>query len=140
MARDLGVGVGDVVSLISPQGMDTPFGTQPRVNDYPVVYIFGVGRYDIDRTRVYMPFAEAQSFFDREGAADEIEVMVEDPDRVEALGPALARGGRAAGAALDLARRLRRVPLGARHRAAGDVHHPGDGGADRRAQHHLRAW
>ena len=35
-------------------------------------------------------FAEAQSFFDREGAADEIEVMVADPDRVEELSPALA--------------------------------------------------
>ena len=63
--------------------MDTPFGTQPRVSDYPVVYVFGVGRYDIDQTRVYMPFAAAQSFFDREAGADEIEVMVEDPDRVE---------------------------------------------------------
>jgi lipoprotein-releasing system permease protein len=84
------VGVGDVITLISPQGMDTPFGTQPRISDYTVVYVFGVGRYDIDRTRVYMPFVEAQSFFDREGAADEIEVMVDRPDRVEELEPALA--------------------------------------------------
>ena len=90
VARELGVGVGEVVTLISPEGMDTPFGTQPRISDYTVVYVFGVGRYDIDRTRVYMPFAEAQSFFDREGAADEIEVMVERPDRVEELEPALA--------------------------------------------------
>jgi lipoprotein-releasing system permease protein len=28
-----------------------------------------------------MPFAEAQSFFNREGVADEIEVMVDDPER-----------------------------------------------------------
>lgn len=90
VARDLGVGVGDVVTIISPEGMDTPFGTQPRISDFPVVYVFGVGRFDIDRTRVYMPLAEAQSFFDRDGAADEIEVMVEDPDRVEAMLPALA--------------------------------------------------
>ena len=83
MARELGVGVGDVVTLISPEGMDTPFGTQPRISDYEVVYVFGVGRFDIDRTRVYMPFAEAQSYFNREGAADEIEVMVAEPDRVE---------------------------------------------------------
>ena len=60
VARELGVGVGDVISLISPQGMDTPFGTQPRINDYEIVYIFGVGRFDIDKTRVYMPFTEAQ--------------------------------------------------------------------------------
>jgi lipoprotein-releasing system permease protein len=27
-----------------------------------------------------MPFAEAQSYFNRDGVADEIEVMVADPD------------------------------------------------------------
>ena len=91
IARDLGVGVGDTLSLISPEGMDTPFGTQPRVNDYKVVYVFGIGRYDIDKTRIYMPFAEAQSFFDREGGADEIEVMLKEPDRVEAIEPAIAK-------------------------------------------------
>ncbi len=79
IARELGLSIGDFVTLISPDGMDTPFGTQPRVNDYEVVYIFGIGRFDIDRTRVYMPFAEAQSYFNREGAADEIEIYAADP-------------------------------------------------------------
>jgi lipoprotein-releasing system permease protein len=85
VARELGVTLGDVVTLISPEGMDTPFGTQPRLNDYEVVYIFGIGRYDIDRTRVYMPFAEAQSYFDREGGADEVEVMLDNPADVDAM-------------------------------------------------------
>lgn len=89
VARTLGVGVGDAISLVSPDGMDTPFGTQPRISDYTVDYIFGVGRYDIDSTRVYMPFAEAQSYFNRENTADEIEVMVANPDRIEDLRPAL---------------------------------------------------
>jgi lipoprotein-releasing system permease protein len=90
VARELGVGVGDFVTLVSPDGMDTPFGTQPRISDYRVGYIFGVGRYDIDRTRLYMPFAEAQAYFNREGAADEIEVMVDDPGRVETMVAPLA--------------------------------------------------
>ena len=83
-----------MVTLISPEGMDTPFGTQPRISDYEVVYVFGVGRFDIDRTRVYMPFAEAQSYFNREGAADEIEVMVARArPRSSALRAAARRGG-----------------------------------------------
>ncbi|MBP7240857.1 lipoprotein-releasing ABC transporter permease subunit [Amaricoccus sp.] len=90
VARELGLAVGDVVTLISPEGMDTPFGASPRISDYEVTYIFGVGRFDIDRTRVYMPFAEAQSFFDRDGAADEIEVFVADPMQVDALRAPLA--------------------------------------------------
>ncbi|MCL3880753.1 lipoprotein-releasing ABC transporter permease subunit [Marivita sp. GX14005] len=83
VAREMGVGLGDNVRLISPDGVRTAFGTSPRVKAYEVVYIFTAGRYDIDRTRVYMPFAEAQLYFNRDGAADEIEVMIADPDRVE---------------------------------------------------------
>jgi lipoprotein-releasing system permease protein len=91
LARDLGVGLGGVVTLISPEGMDTPFGTQPRISDYEVVYVFQVGRWDIDRTRVYMPFEEAQVYFDREGAADEVEVMVARPGEVERYRGAIAQ-------------------------------------------------
>lgn len=83
VARELGVGVGDSIKLISPNGVRTAFGTSPRVVAYPVVYIFSAGRWDIDRTRVYMPFDEAQRYFNREGQADEIEVMVTDPDRLD---------------------------------------------------------
>ncbi len=83
VARELGLGIGDTITLISPDGVKTAFGTSPRVNSYDVVYIFGVGRYDIDKTRLYMPLVEAQSFFDREGQVDEFEVMVADPDKVD---------------------------------------------------------
>lgn len=83
VARELGVTVGDRVRLIAPGGVRTAMGTSPRVNAYEVVYIFTAGRYDIDTTRIYMPFIEAQSFFNKEGLADEIEVMVETPDAIE---------------------------------------------------------
>jgi len=83
IAQELGLAVGDTLKLISPEGAKTPFGVTPRVNSYKVEYIFTAGRYDIDRTRIYMPFAEAQSYFNREGAADQIEVMVKDPEQVK---------------------------------------------------------
>ncbi|MCB5408423.1 lipoprotein-releasing ABC transporter permease subunit [Pseudogemmobacter faecipullorum] len=85
LARELGITVGDRVRVISAQGVRTAMGSAPRTNAYEVVYIFTAGRYDIDKTRLYMPFAEAQSFFNREGFADEIEVIVDNPDRVEEL-------------------------------------------------------
>jgi lipoprotein-releasing system permease protein len=89
IARQLGVGPGQKIRLISPNGAHTPFGTSPRVGVYTVVYVFTAGRYDIDRTRIYMPFAEAQSFFNRDGVADELEVMVADPESVDDMAPAL---------------------------------------------------
>ncbi|MGR3515163.1 MAG: lipoprotein-releasing ABC transporter permease subunit [Paracoccaceae bacterium] len=88
-ARQLGVTVGDVLRLINPNGTVTAFGTSPRVNEYRVVYVFNSGRYDVDLTRAYLPFADAQVYFNREGVADELEVIVEDPEAIDALAPDL---------------------------------------------------
>lgn len=85
IARELDLALGDKITLISPDGIKTAFGTSPRVSAYEVVYIFGVGRYDIDRTRVYMPMSEAQLYFNRDGVVDEFEIQVEDPDEVQDL-------------------------------------------------------
>ena len=84
VARELNATVGDVIRLISPDGAQTPFGTTPRVSNYEVVYIFTAGRYDIDRTRVYMPFTEAQTYFNADGSATELEVMVDEPEDIDA--------------------------------------------------------
>ncbi|QMU57086.1 MAG: FtsX-like permease family protein [Boseongicola sp.] len=96
-ARSLGISVGDVLRVISPNGVRTAFGTSPRVAEYPVAYIFNSGRFDIDRTRAFLPFAEAQVFFNRDGVADELDVNVMDPEGIDAMAPALfeAAGDRA---------------------------------------------
>ncbi len=93
MAQELGVIVGDRVRLISPQGMQTAMGVSPRVNAYTIDYIFTAGRYDIDKTRIYMPFTEAQSYFNKDDLADEFEVMVKDPDTVDDYATALMEAG-----------------------------------------------
>ena len=94
IARELGVTVGDRIRLVAPSGVKTAFGSSPRVNAYQVVYVFTAGRWDIDKTRIYMPFAEAQSYFNREGLADEFEVMVQDPENIDAYTiPALDMAG-----------------------------------------------
>ena len=93
VARELGAEVGDSIRLISANGVKSAFGTSPRVKSYRITYIFTLGRYDIDRSRIYMPFAEAQSFFNREGVADELEIMVEKPESINDLVPALLAAG-----------------------------------------------
>lgn len=94
LAWELGLQVGDRLRLISPNGVRTPMGTSPRTMAYEVAYIFRTGRYQIDRTRIYLPFAAAQEFFNRDGVADEIEVMVERPESVDQMGTAfLAAAG-----------------------------------------------
>lgn len=93
VARDLGITVGDRIRLISPEGAQTAFGPSLRVSSFEVVYVFTAGRYDIDRTRIYMPLPEAQLYFNRDGVVDELEVMLADPERVDQLAMALMRAG-----------------------------------------------
>ncbi len=59
------------------------------MKSYTVAYIFTVGHYNIDQTRLYLPFGEAQSFFNREGQADQIEVFINDPEAVNSMISAL---------------------------------------------------
>jgi lipoprotein-releasing system permease protein len=81
--RLLRVNVGDTITLTSPRGARTPFGTVPRTKAYKVAAIFEMGMSEFDRSMMFMPLAEAQRFFDKGDAVDVLEVMVEDPERVE---------------------------------------------------------
>src|SRR5918996_789476 len=90
MAFRMGVGLGDPVTLISPKGTATAFGTMPRMKTYEVGAIFEVGMFEYDNSFVFMPLDAAQLYFDMEGRASELEIMVDDPDRVGAYRRELA--------------------------------------------------
>ena len=83
VARTLGANVGDRIRVVNPNGTRGPTGITPRTNAYEVVYIFTAGRIDIDKTRAYLPLAEAQTFMNRDLVVDEIEVTVVDPDEID---------------------------------------------------------
>lgn len=85
VAQALGVGLGDNITLISPNGLSTPFGRSIKSRGYKVSYIFRIGMHEYDKVFVYMPMAAAQRFFDREGRVDGIEVMLARPDAVSAM-------------------------------------------------------
>ncbi|WP_421912486.1 lipoprotein-releasing ABC transporter permease subunit [Mesorhizobium sp.] len=87
MAENLGLALGDTITLISPNGDVTPLGTTPRMKGYKVSAIFEVGMSEYDSSIVYMPFPEAQLFFNMDGQAQTIEIYVDNPDDVDALKP-----------------------------------------------------
>ena len=76
LARQLGVGTGDVVNLISPLGTPGPAGMVPRIKRFVVAGLFDSGMFDYDTTLAYMALPEAQRFFDMKGAVTGIEVRV----------------------------------------------------------------
>ncbi|RUU48145.1 lipoprotein-releasing ABC transporter permease subunit [Mesorhizobium sp. M6A.T.Ca.TU.002.02.2.1] len=87
MAENLGLVLGDTITLIAPDGDVTPLGTTPRMKGYPVTAIFEVGMSEYDSSIVYMPFSEAQLYFNMDGRAQTIELYVDNPDNVDALKP-----------------------------------------------------
>ena len=82
LAYRMALGLGDRLTLISPQGTATAFGTVPRMKAYEIGAIFEVGMFEYDNTLIFMPLAAAQLYFQLEERANELEVMVADPDRV----------------------------------------------------------
>jgi len=85
LAERLGIGVGDKVTLISPKGNVTVFGTVPRMRAYSIAAIFDIGMFEYDSGFVFMPLAAAQSYFRMPDAVTTIEVFVEDPQRARRL-------------------------------------------------------
>ena len=83
LARSMGVRLGDSLSVLSPDGNPTAFGTTPRVKSYKIAAIFNVGEYHYDGSFVFMPLSAAQLFFKVPGAASSLEVFVKDPDNIQ---------------------------------------------------------
>ncbi|MEM9206169.1 MAG: lipoprotein-releasing ABC transporter permease subunit [Pseudomonadota bacterium] len=82
LARALGLGSGDRITLLSPRGVVTPFGTTPRVRSYPISGIFEMGMAEYDSTFVFMPLSLAQSYLGTDDTVNAIEVFIDDPDDV----------------------------------------------------------
>ncbi|MEG3175267.1 lipoprotein-releasing ABC transporter permease subunit [Sphingomonas sp. RB3P16] len=82
LADQLGAVVGSQISLISPQGQTTPFGTVPRMVSYTVGAIFTIGIYDFDKAYVVMPMEDAQTLMMLGDSVGMVELQTNDADRV----------------------------------------------------------
>jgi lipoprotein-releasing system permease protein len=101
MAYRMGVGLGDRLQLISPKGTPTALGTVPRIKAYEIGAIFEVGMYEYDNSVIFMPLEAAQLYFQLDQRANELEVMVKDPDRVWGYRNAIAAVVDGAGRLVD---------------------------------------
>ena len=85
LSEQLSVRIGDTISILTARGSQTPFGIAPRIKSYPVVAIFQIGVSEFDGIFVYMPFTEAQAFFNKDDEATVIEAFVQDPDDMDTM-------------------------------------------------------
>ena len=109
LAQQLGVGIGDQVQIINPDGAMTPFGSTPQIRSYPVNAIYNLGMVEFDSFYMYMPLEPAQDYFrmvdevlkpgmgpldplasdeeidaayERIPRASAVEIFIDDPDEV----------------------------------------------------------
>jgi lipoprotein-releasing system permease protein len=89
LANRFDLQIGSELTLLSPNGAVTAFGTVPRVKAYRVVAIFQAGMNEYDSTFTFIPLEAAQAYFQRAGTATQIEIMVRNPDRVSNVNRAI---------------------------------------------------
>jgi len=112
LAEKLGLTIGDPITIVNPNGANTPFGKTPQIRSYPVNVIFNLGMVEFDSFYVYMPMQAAQTYFkmftdelrpgmaepppdatdeeidaayERKYQATAVEVFIDDPDDVTAV-------------------------------------------------------
>ena len=83
LAENYGLELGGRLSLISPRGTVTPFGTTPRVVRYKIGAIFELGLSDYDLNVVFMEYGALASLLARDIQSGVIEFDVADPDLVD---------------------------------------------------------
>lgn len=91
LAHKMGVVEGDKITLLSPNGKVTAFGTVPRMKSYQVIGFFDSGMYEYDANFIFMPLAAAQVYFGLPGAVTNIDVTIDDDKYLEPVREALER-------------------------------------------------
>ena len=83
LANKLGVMEGDEITLLSPQGKITMFGTVPRMKTYKVAGTFNFGMYEYDANFIFMPLEATQKFFSLGDGVTAIDVTLRDDANID---------------------------------------------------------
>ena len=89
LARKMGVVEGDKITLLSPNGKVTAFGTVPRMKSYQVIGTFDSGMYEYDANFIFMPLEAAQVYFGLPNAVTNIDITLDDDKYLQPVRQAL---------------------------------------------------
>lgn len=89
LARNLRVGVGDIVRVLSTQTVPTPIGPSPTTRSYVVTDTFTSGLYEFDQTVAYITLEQAQSMMRMGDNVSGLEVKVSDVNKAGEVSQAI---------------------------------------------------
>ncbi len=78
LTGNLGCFYGDPIRIVSPVGIETPFGVMPIQETYCVGGVFQTGLYEYDATFAYVSLEQAQSFLQIGSEVSGVEVGIEE--------------------------------------------------------------
>ena len=101
LAQKMGVLPGDEITLISPDGKVTAFGTVPRMKAYRVIGTFNAGMFEYDSNFILMPLEAAQKYFGMKEGVSHIDVTLTDAKWLKAVRKAIEESIGGAGYVYD---------------------------------------
>lgn len=78
LAMELGVGLNDRFSVITPEGNQTAFGSIPRQKSFQVAGIFHYGMHIYDKNYIFMPLQSAQNLYKLGDRVSHIDIFLKD--------------------------------------------------------------
>ena len=78
LGQKLNLKVGDYISLISPNGMETALGILPVNQNFKIGGFFDMGMYEYDNNFIFIPWKKAELFLSTNNIAHGIEVFLKD--------------------------------------------------------------
>jgi lipoprotein-releasing system permease protein len=88
LARNLGVSVGDKITVVAPNGEVTPAGVVPRLKTFTVQGIFNAGHYEYDSGLVLINIEDAARLF-RSGGPTGVQLRLKDVQQAREVGAQL---------------------------------------------------
>ena len=85
LSERFGIKIGDLVSVVSPQGVSGMFGMIPRMASFKVGFIFEVGAREYDESAIFMSMSLAQKFFKMKDTISSIEVFLKNPENADMI-------------------------------------------------------
>ena len=78
LAKQLGVAVGDRITVVTPDGQITPAGTIPRLKQFTITGIFNLHMYEYDSSLILINMQDAQVLLKMGSGVSGIRLMVDD--------------------------------------------------------------
>ncbi len=83
LAQKMAVRAGDDITLISPKGNITAFGTIPKMKSYTVIGTFDSGMSEYDMNFLFMPLGESKKFFMTDNKISHLEIFTTPTANIE---------------------------------------------------------